>query len=125
MAHRLVESFSEVINHYPPALPLMLKAWQNINNKPCQVVVAGEKGAGDTEALLRVVEETPKKPDILLLADGAENQAYLAERLPFINTVVRLEGKATAYLCFDFICQLPTTDSAVLQVQLEEAKAAG
>jgi hypothetical protein len=125
MAYRLIESFSEVINHYPPALPLMLKAWQIINNKPCQVVVAGEKGAGDTEALLRVVEETPQQPDILLLADGAENQAYLAERLPFINTVVRLEGKATAYLCSDFTCQLPTTDPAVLQMQLEETKAAG
>jgi hypothetical protein len=125
MARRLVESFSEVINHYPPALPLMLKAWQNINNKPCQVVVAGEKSAGDTEALLRVVEGTVKSPDILLLADGADNQAYLAERLPFINTVVRLEGKATAYLCFDFTCQLPTTDPAVLQTQLEEAKIAG
>lgn len=125
MARRLVESFSEVINPYPPALPLMLKAWQNINNKPCQLVVAGKKGAGDTDALLRVVDKTPKKTDILLLADGAENQAFLAERLPFINTVIRLEGKATAYLCFDFACQKPTTDPAVLQMQLEEAKAGG
>ncbi len=125
MARRLVESFSEVINHYPPALPLMLTAWQNINKKPFQVVVAGEKGAGDTEALLRVVEETAKKPDILILADGAENQAYLAERLPFINTVVRLGGKATAYLCFDFTCQMPTTDPAILKMQLEEGKTAG
>jgi hypothetical protein len=125
MARRLVESFSEVINHYAPALPLMLSAWQRINDKSSQIVVAGKRGAEDTETLLRVVEGTPKKPDLLLLADGADNQAYLAARLPFLNTVVRLEGKATAYFCSDFTCKMPTTDPAVLQLQLEGTKYAG
>jgi hypothetical protein len=125
MARRLVESFSEVINHYAPALPLMLYAWQKINDKSSQVIVAGERGAEDTETLLRVVENTPGKSNLLLLADGADNQAYLAERLPFFNTVVRLEGKATAYFCSDFTCKMPTTDPAVLQLQLEGAKYAG
>jgi hypothetical protein len=122
MARRLIESFSEVINHYPPALPLMLANWKGITTKPSQVVIAGEQGAGDTEALLRVAENAFNRHRLLLLADGAENQAYLAERLPFLETVVRLEGKATAYFCSDFTCKMPTTNTETLQMLLEEKK---
>jgi hypothetical protein len=120
MTRRLVESFSEVINRYPPALPLMLTAWQHIDTKPSQVVIAGKRGAADTEALLHIVANNFSRPRLVLLADGAENQAYLAKQLPFLETVVRLEGKATAYVCSDFTCKMPVTDPKALQLQLEE-----
>jgi uncharacterized protein YyaL (SSP411 family) len=120
MARRLVESFSEVINNYPPALPLMLTAWLQIDTKPSQVVIAGTRGAEDTEALLGIVESTFSKPRLLLLADGAENQRYLAQNLPFFANIVPLQGKATAYVCADFTCKIPVTDPVALQQQLEE-----
>lgn len=120
MTRRLVESFSEVINDYPPALPLMLTAWQQIDTKPSQVVIAGKRGAEDTEALLQIVDNNFSRPRLVLLADGAENQAYLAEKLPFLKTVVRLEGKATAYICSDFTCKMPVTDPKALQQQFNE-----
>ncbi len=119
MARRLVESFSEAINRYPPALPLMLTAWQDLNIKSSQVVIAGKRGAADTEALLRIVESDFNRSRLLLLADGGENQAYLAERLPFLDTVTPLEGKATAYVCADFTCKLPLTDPEALLRQLK------
>ncbi|MDX2479119.1 MAG: thioredoxin domain-containing protein, partial [Desulfuromusa sp.] len=122
MARRLMESFSEVINNYPPALPLMLTAWLQVETKPSHVVIAGTRGAEDTEALLRIVESTFSKPRLLLLADGAENQRYLAQNLPFIGNVVPLEGKATAYVCADFTCKMPVTDPVALQQQLEEQR---
>ncbi|WP_240744228.1 thioredoxin domain-containing protein [Desulfopila sp. IMCC35006] len=122
MARRLVESFSDVINDYPPALPLMLTAWQHINAKPSQIVIAGKPGADDTEALLRVVDSTFSEPRLLLFADGGQNQAYLARKLPFMESVAPLGGKATAYVCSDFTCTMPVTDPITLQRQLEENK---
>ena len=123
MAHRLIESFSEVMNSYPPALPLMLTAWQYINAKPYQMVIAGKRGAEDTRALLRIVDGTFSGLRSILLADGAENQAYLAEKLPFLESVAPLEGKATAYVCADFTCKMPITDPVALQLLLEKNKA--
>jgi len=118
MAQRLLESYSEVINHFPPALPLMLTVWQEFNSRPAQIIIAGEPGSADTEALLAEVERTYSRTRLLLLADGAENQEYLAARQPFLKNVVRLEGKATAYFCSDFTCRMPTTDPEVLRQQL-------
>ena len=60
------------------------------------------------------------RPRLVLLADGAENQAYLAEKLPFMETVVRIEDKATAYVCSGFTCKMPVTDPNALRLQLEE-----
>ncbi len=120
MAEKLVESFSGSINRYPPALPLMLNAWRNIHTKPTQVVIAGSRGKDDTETLLRVVDNIFDRARFVLLADGADNQAYLAKNLPFMETVTPLDGKATAYVCCDFTCKMPITDPEALQLQLEK-----
>jgi len=122
MARRLMESFGEVINRYPPALPLMLTAWQQTDSKPLQVVIAGERGAEDTETLLQIVAGSFDPTRLLLLADGAENQAYLAITLPFLETVGRINGKATAYVCANFTCQMPVTEPSALQQQLDAQK---
>jgi len=120
MAQRLMESFSEVINHYPPAMPLMLTVWQQLENGPAQIVIAGKRGAEDTEKLLHIAYDTFSRPRLLLLADGAENQKYLAARLPFMETVTPLDGKATAYVCADFTCKMPVTDPDKLLQLLKE-----
>ncbi len=120
MARRLVESFSETINNYPPSLPLMLTVWQQIESKPSQIVIAGTRGAEDTEALLTIVESTFSRPRLLLLADGAENQAFLSKKLPFLENVFPLNGRATAYVCTDFTCKMPVTEPIALQQQLQE-----
>ena len=122
MARRLMESFGDVINRYPPALPLMLNAWQQIDEKPAQIVIVGERGAEDTEALLQIVDNNFDPSRLLLLADGAENQTYLSRTLPFLEAIRRINGKATAYVCSNFTCKMPVTDPLALQQQLEELR---
>jgi hypothetical protein len=121
MAERLVSSFSQVIDQYPPALPLMLSAWQCLDAEPLQVVVAGERGAADTEAMLQVSERRFDPHRLILLADGEENQRYLSERLPFLDSVQPIDKRATAYVCVDFTCRQPVHDPAELEEHLRTA----
>ncbi|MGI9536642.1 MAG: thioredoxin domain-containing protein, partial [Desulfocapsaceae bacterium] len=115
---RLIESFSDTINRYPPALPLMLTAWKRLSSKPTQVVIAGTRDGQDTRTLLEVVQKNFDPARLVLLADGEENQAYLAEKLVFLESVKAIDGVATAYVCTDFVCQIPVTDPQSLQRQL-------
>ena len=115
---RLIESFSDTINQYPPALPLMLTAWKRLRTKPTQVVIAGNRDGQDTQALLDVVEKNFDPARLVLLADGGENQAYLSEKLPFLESVSAIDDMAAAYVCTDFICKIPVTDPQSLQQQL-------
>ncbi len=120
-AQRLFFSFSQVIEQYPPALPLMLSAWQCLDDEPMQVVVAGDRGAANTEALLQVAERRFDPHRLILLADGGENQQYLSERLPFLDSVRPIDNRATAYVCVDFTCKQPVYDPAELARLLAEA----
>jgi len=78
-----------------------------------QVLIAGVPGAADTRALLRLVNERFLPNKILLLADDSSGQQQLARWLPFVADVHRIQGKATAYICDNYACKLPTTDPDV------------
>ena len=47
---------------------------------------------------------------VLLLADGAEGQKQLAHWLPLLANVTRKQGRATAYICENYVGNLPTAD---------------
>jgi len=120
MAGDLMESFAATVNRYPPALPMMLTAWRQMDSKPSQIVIAGERQKEDTGEMLSVVNEFFDPDRLFLLADGAENQTYLVRTLPFLRTVKRINGKATAYVCSNFTCKMPVTDPVALRQQLQE-----
>jgi hypothetical protein len=89
-------------------------------SKPKQIVIAGAPGAADTRALLRLVHDRFIPNKILLLADGAAQQAQLAQWLPFVKTMDRKGGRATAYICENYACKLPTNDPSVAARLLDE-----
>lgn len=60
---------------------------------------------------------------IALLADGGKGQETLARRLPFLNGITRKQNKATAYVCIDYACELPTNNPAVLSRILNQKPA--
>jgi uncharacterized protein YyaL (SSP411 family) len=91
-------------------------------SKPKQIVIAGEPGASDTQAMLRVVHDRFIPNKILLLADGGPGQAQLAQWLPFVKTMDRRGGRATAYVCENYACKLPTADPAVAAQLLDETR---
>ena len=122
MSRDLMAAFAETLNGFPSALPVMLTAWQQTKTKPVQVVIAGKRNAQDTQELLAVVNAEYTPGLLMLLADDADNQEYLAEHLSFIQSVTRQDGKATAYVCFDFTCKLPVTEGQGLLQQLQESK---
>ncbi len=96
------------------SMPLMLTALDTLSEEPKQIVIAGHPGQPDTQALLRTVHARFLPTEVLLLADGGDGQRELARRLPFLQGMTMTGGHATAYVCQDGACQLPTTDPAVL-----------
>ena len=103
-------------------MPLMLCALDSLLNPPKEIVIAGQRDAGDTRALLRAIHAIYLPGKVILLLDGGEGQRELAQRLPFLATVGMQDGKATAYLCANGACQLPTTDPAALAELLQDAR---
>jgi uncharacterized protein YyaL (SSP411 family) len=51
---------------------------------------------------------------IVILAGGGDSQKTLTKLLPFLETIKPMDGKATAYVCVNYACQLPTNDRSKL-----------
>jgi len=109
-ADRTLAAAAEQLANLPSAAPQMLCALDTSLAKPRQIVIAGKRDAADTKALLREVHARFIPNKLVILADGAEGQAWLGQKLEFIKTVSPIDGKAAAFVCEDFVCQLPTTD---------------
>ena len=106
-------TFAERLGSQGTAVPQLAAALDFSLSKPKQVIIAGEPGAADTKAMLRLVHERFIPNKVLLLADGGAAQEQLAGWLPVIGNITRRNGRATAYICEDYVCQLPTSDLAV------------
>ena len=118
-AEKTIAAFGATISRIPSAMPQMLVALDYSRGKPRQIVIAGERGAEDTRSLLRAVHARYLPNKILLMADGGEGGAFLAEKSEALRDMKPLGGEATAFVCEDFSCQAPVTDAAALRDLLQ------
>ena len=113
-ATKSIRAFGKRVVAAPQAMPQMMVAVNFYLDKPKQIFIAGERNAPDTRALLAEVHKRFLPNRIILLADGGPAQHRLAESLEVLNTFRRIDGKATAYICENYACRLPTNQAAVV-----------
>ncbi len=112
-AEKTIGSFSDTLASYAPAMPLMLSALDIQTAKAKQmIVIAGNKRNDDTRALLKEVHSRYLPNAILMVVDGGANQKFLEKNMPFLQTVKKINGQATAYVCENFTCKMPVNTTA-------------
>jgi uncharacterized protein YyaL (SSP411 family) len=99
----------------PLAFAHLLEALDFYTGSPDEVVIVGDPNAEDADALLRVVRQRFRPNKVLVVGD--ENDVT-SGRLELLNNRSRHEGKATAYVCHNFVCDAPTTSAEELAAQL-------
>ena len=109
-----MRAFGGQLERMPMALPRMLAAFDFALSKPLQIMVAGDPADAATRALLDTARHEYLPNKVLLLADGGAGQKWLAERLEVMRDARPLNGIPAAYVCENFTCRLPVSDSAEL-----------
>ena len=90
-------------------MPLMLVALDFLAQPPRQIVVVGSRQRADMRAFLAAIYRPVVPNKVVLLADGDDGLRALARYHPSLENATMQDGKATAYLCENGACQLPTT----------------
>jgi uncharacterized protein YyaL (SSP411 family) len=121
-AEACAAAFAGRLEEAPLALPQLAAALRLLElGHARQVVIAGRRGAPDTEALLDAcfAVYTPDRAVILLDAADEESMAFWREHNPEAVAVLdaaaaagELAGGAVAYMCAEYVCHAGTREPA-------------
>jgi len=121
-AEKTMAAFGPILQQQPVVMPQLAVALDFALDKPKQIIIAGKKDDAETQALLAQVSSRYLPNRILLLVDGGERQNELTSLLPFVKDMKMAAGKSTAYICENYVCQLPTSDLKVVSTLLDKRK---
>jgi len=72
------------------------------------------------QEMLRTIRARFLPGAVTVLIDDPASRTFFGEHAEFYGSVTEIDGKPTAYVCENFVCQLPTTDPKTLAKQLTE-----
>jgi uncharacterized protein len=111
-AETLMRSWADAAKRAPLGYTFSLNASDFIIGRGFEVVIVGEKGSPDTEAMIRALGKHYLPNAVVVLAEpGVEGVLPpVVERR--LRSYERVNGKATCYICTNERCLPPSTDAA-------------
>lgn len=111
-AEMTVAACGELLTKAPFTMPLMVSAFTFSTGNVKQIVLAGEPGGEGMQRMLSELHARFRPNKVVRLVSGAD---LSHEMSAFTIPYTRAGGAATAYVCEDFVCRLPTSDIEVFR----------
>jgi uncharacterized protein YyaL (SSP411 family) len=109
-AERALAAFGSRIRLAPVAIPQMLTACEFLLGEPREIILTGRRDSAEMQALLRELHVRFVPNRVVLLVDSPESQKALSAGIPSIESMQLAEGRASAYVCRNYACQLPVSE---------------
>jgi hypothetical protein len=110
-ADRALRALLSRIASQPVAVPQLLVALMFRQAPPLQIILAGDRSSESTRALLRRLHQRFLPHRVVLLIDSEETRARLAAFAPEVAGMQPAAERTMAYVCRDYVCDLPTVDA--------------
>ena len=109
-AEHIIKSFSSEIAVHPAGYCQLMVAMEFALNPNYEVVIVGKPQNKDTISMLAALRKPFLPEKVVLLRPMDPNAAKeLTAIAPFTRSMVAKNRQATAYVCQEFACKLPTT----------------
>lgn len=110
-ADRIGRAFSGSVKQFPSAYTQLMMAVEFGLGPSREVVIAGNPDAADTRIMLKQLRR-PFLPHMVVLFRPTDHERPEITRIAaYTDGQTSIDGKATAYVCRDYNCELPTTDT--------------
>ena len=77
-----------------------------------EVIIAGNMDQTDTRAMLAALRRSFVPNKVVIFRPASETAPDIETVAPFVQSHLAINGRATAYVCTNFTCALPTNDPA-------------
>jgi uncharacterized protein YyaL (SSP411 family) len=109
-AARSFSALGSRLSTVPAAVPQLMAACEFVIGGPREIILAGALQSAEMETMLRELYRRFVPHKVVLLVDSSEAKQVLMRDIPSIESMPPIEGRATAYVCRDYACQLPVTE---------------
>jgi len=104
---KVLESFSQQLEQSPGYSSAMLTALNFWVGPTQEIVIAGNADAADTKQMLKLVRSKFLPNAVVLLHEQDNASSGIYKIVPFTKNQVVIKGKATAYVCENYVCKQP------------------
>jgi uncharacterized protein YyaL (SSP411 family) len=111
----VLETFSQQLERSPAYSSAMLTALDFQLGPTQEIIIAGNADESDVKQMLKLIHGTFLPNAIVLLHEPDRADSALYDIVPFIKNQVAIEGKATAYVCENYVCKEPVINIAELK----------
>ncbi|NDJ52081.1 MAG: thioredoxin domain-containing protein [Chloroflexi bacterium] len=114
-ARQVLARLSVGIQQYPRAFAYLAQQLDFALGKPHEIALVGDPADESMQSLLKVVNQAYRPNQLIALAKpGGEAQDTIA----LLAGRDQIDGKPTAFVCYNFACRLPVTGADALAEQL-------
>lgn len=111
-AIQICKTFSSTIHQIPSAFTQLVSAVDFLQGPSYEVIIAGKDKGEDTSELIDAIHSNFLPNIVLLYKPTDEESPEISHLLQSLQHHSVINGKAAAYVCRNFTCNKPTTDSA-------------
>ena len=117
---QIAKAFSRKVELFPAAFTQLLVGVDFSIGPAHEVVIVGNPQVDDTNRFVRALRSRFIPNKVIIVKPIGEQASEVTRLAPYTEAYKPLEGKAAAYVCSNYSCQLPTADSGEMLRQLGE-----
>jgi uncharacterized protein YyaL (SSP411 family) len=119
IAHEALAQMESMMSQYPLGFGQWLQAQAYALSQPREIAVIGDPDSADTQALLKVAREGYQPFQVVALGEPDAQPSAV----PLLRERGLVDGRAAAYVCREFTCQVPVADPDGLRALLGRQEA--
>ncbi|MCH8204561.1 MAG: thioredoxin domain-containing protein [Candidatus Hydrogenedentes bacterium] len=113
-AEMLFKAFERKVRSTPSGFTQLLIALDFAVGPAYEVVISGRPGAEDTQRMLGLLRRSFTPNAVVLFRPAGPDTPPISKIAEFTQPQIALDGRATAYVCKNYVCNTPTTNARVM-----------
>ena len=119
-AHEIYRAFGAQADAMPTAFTQFLCGLDFAIGPASEVIITGNIKHKDTQEMLRTLRKNFVPNKIVVFRPESPAHPDIETIAPFVQSHSGINGQATAYVCTNFTCSLPTNDPEQMMVLLNK-----
>ncbi len=119
-AESIFGAFAPLVARTPNQFERLLCAVDFYYGEPREIAIVGQPNAPDTTIMLKTVFRDYRPNKIVTFSADPTPDPKLVKKIPLLRAKRRIDNKATAYVCRNYVCKKPTTSVAELAATLKK-----